>query len=98
MFPGLIGLAIFVGVDGEGVAVDILIEPGLGGEDIVEEDTIDQQPAIDDAFGCAARLIFGNIGLGEVETIEVGPDFHLFAIDVLEIIVIGQVPLFDSVD
>ena len=94
----VVGFAVFVGVDLDRIAVNIRFQPGLSGEKVVEEAAIVHQLVIEDFPIGPARLVFGDVWLGEVEAITAGPHFNLVPFGVVQVIVVGQALVLDRVD
>ena len=88
---GIVGLPVFVGVELSGVAEDIVVLPGLRGEEVVEEAAIEQQAAIEDQLIREFGLVLGHVGLGEIQPVRPRPDFDPLAGDGVQVVILRQV-------
>ena len=69
--------AVLVGVDVDGVAPDVELEPGLGGHDVVEEYAVVHEAAVEQEPVGIAGLVLGHVELGQVEAVDARPDLDL---------------------
>ena len=65
--------SVLVRVERHRVAVDVLVQPRLVGEHVVEEHSVERQVRVDDELGGEAGLVLRHLGLGQVQAVRTGP-------------------------
>ena len=63
---GIIRNAVFVGINLNRVSVYIEFQPGLGGEDVVEEHTVSHQTGVKNGLVSVMGLVLGDVVLCNV--------------------------------
>ena len=80
----VVGPAVAVRVDRDRVAEDVRALPGLGREDVVEEDAVEHGAASAQGAERRVRLQVGDGGIGQVEPPRVRPDLDALAVHVAQ--------------